>query len=60
MGDLKGKKIRLACTLNDGKGTFIASPGVVLKVGDDVEETIARQLLAGGSATLIKTERAEI
>lgn len=53
MGELKGKKIRIHCTLNDKKGVFIAAPESVLRVGDDVDETIAQQLLAGGSATLL-------
>lgn len=57
MGELKGLRIRLACTLNDKKGTFIAGPGTVLKVGDDVDETIAAQLLAGGSAELVETRQ---
>lgn len=57
MGELKGIRIRLACTLNDGKGTLIATPGSVLKVGDDVDEAIAAQLLAGGSATRVDEKR---
>ena len=57
MGDLKGTKIQLSCTLNDKTGRFIAGPGSVLRVGDDVDETIARQLLAGGSATRLNDGR---
>lgn len=59
MGELKGKKLRLACTLHDKKGTFIASPGAVLTIGQDLDETTATQLLAGGSATLLTTERGD-
>jgi hypothetical protein len=53
MHDLKKRQILLACTLNDSKGTRIAEPGTILTIGDDVSETVARQLLAGGSATLL-------
>lgn len=53
MGELKGRRIRLQCTLNDKKGTHIATPGSVLKVGDDVDEATAAQLLRGGSATVV-------
>lgn len=53
MGELKQRKIRLSCHLNDAKGTAIAGPGAVLTVGHDVDERTAGQLLAGGSATLL-------
>lgn len=60
MAELKGKKIRISCTLNDKKGVLIAPPGSVLRVGDDVDETTARQLLAGGSAALVTDGRGGI
>lgn len=53
MAELKKRRIFLSCTLNDKKGTFIAGPGATLTIGDDLEETTARQLLAGGSARLV-------
>ena len=53
MGELKKKKIKLSCILKDAKGVLIANPGAVLTVGDDLDETTATQLLAGGSATLL-------
>jgi len=53
MAELKGKKIKLSCTLNDRKGALIAGEGAVLTIGDDVEEAVAKQLLAGGSAALV-------
>lgn len=53
MGELKKRQIRLSCFLNDAKGKPIANPGAVLTVGDDLAEDIAKQLLAGGSATLL-------
>lgn len=56
MGELKGTRIRLHCTLYDQKEQFIAGPGSTVKIGDDVDEATARQLLAGGSATMV-TER---
>lgn len=59
MGELKNRKIRLSCHLNDAKGTTIAGPGAVLKVGHDLDETIARQLLAGGSASLLSDRSPE-
>lgn len=57
MGDLKGKKIRLSCTLNDRKGTLIAGPGSVLTIGTDVEESVATQLLAGDSARVVESNQ---
>jgi hypothetical protein len=53
MADLKKRRIVLSCTLNDKKGTFIAGPGATLTIGDDLDDTTARQLLAGGSARLV-------
>jgi hypothetical protein len=50
---LKGKKIRISCTLNDKKGALIALPGATLTIGDDLDEATAKQLLAGGSAVLL-------
>lgn len=60
MGEgLKKKKIRLSCFLRDKKDTPIAKPGDTLTIGDDLDETTANQLLAGGSATLLTTERGD-
>lgn len=53
-GELKKRKIKLSCFLKDKKDTPIAGPGKVLTVGDDLDEATARQLLAGGSAVLVR------
>lgn len=58
-GDLKKQKIRLSCFLRDKKDRAIANPGDVLTIGDDLDETTAKQLLAGGSATRLTTERGD-
>ena len=53
---LKKKKIKLSCFLRDQKDQPIAKPGDVLTIGDDLDETTAKSLLAGGSATLVSGE----
>lgn len=51
---LRGKKIRLSCTLKDKQGELLGEPGSVLVVGKNLSIKLAKQLLAGGSARIAK------
>ncbi len=53
---LKKQKIKLSCFLRDKKDQPIAKPGDVLTIGDDLDETTAKSLLAGGSAELVNSK----
>lgn len=54
--ELKKKKITLSCYLRDKQDQPIAAPGDILTIGDDLDETTATQLLAGGSAELVRRQ----
>lgn len=53
---LKKKKIRLSCHFRDKQDRPVAKPGDVLTIGDDLDETTAKSLLAGGSAELVNSK----
>ncbi len=50
---LRGKKIRLSCTLKDKQGALLGEHGSVLVVGKHLSIKLAKQLLAGASATIL-------
>jgi len=51
---LRGKKIRLSCTLKDKQGALLGEPGSVLVVGKHLSIKLAKQLLSSGSASLVE------
>lgn len=53
-GSLRGKKIKLFCTLYSRQGELLGEYGSILPVGKTLSVKIAKQLLAGGSARLIE------
>ena len=53
-GSRRGKKIKLFCTLYSRQGELLGEYGSILPVGKTLSIKLAKQLLAGGSASLIE------